>query len=527
MKRQLLSLLLALTFLGTASVPAAAAVSAATAAPRTAVVRSTTVPSTTAAAARPQKKAKPAAESHLRDLREIETSCADPGGRVLCAANEGMPRVYPEDSLSGIRACIEAGVDLVSVSVQETKDHKAVVLEDSSLSRMCTNAGDGSAARGKVSQYTQQELTTSFYLRSGHGGANRGSTGERIPTLRQAIQAAQGGCMLYIKNGWNHARLINQIARELDATDQVILGGATSYDPVQRFIRETGSPICHMAGLFRDMTADESAKSFASNALSAGMDIVLMESDKDYSSIFKESTIKQFRGKGRAMISATTAAKSGEHKDNLEGWEALIESGYSIIETDYPKELASYLRDLESYRSSLNTLIRQAKTVRSADYPKDRVKTFEKALEDAEALVSQGTVSRTQLDNARYALQESMDALDTGEAEVRHKTNPLTVVLVILLIIIVLAIVLYLRYRWKKNGRRPPKRPAPDPDEPDLRGLAAEATREVREEAHHLGEMARQKMEESRKSEDEPDAPPPDSAYDPDDGPSLFDQFDR
>ncbi len=513
-----------------------------------------------------------------RTLSEILNSFNDPNGRVLAAAKSGMPRLYPEDSLAGIQACIDNGIDIVSVSVQKTSDGKLVVMEDSSLSRMCVNEIDGKTASGTVSKYTLSQMTSEFFLRNGRGGPNRAATTERVPSLEQAIQKSKDGCMLYIRNGWKYANEVNTAARNQNACSSVIIGGAVSTSKVQDFLSTVGTPVCHIAAFFDEATNDENAKSYLKAINGTGIDTVLLQSEKDYSSIFKESTFKKFDGNGRAMISATKQSLCGSHKDTIEGWEQLIESGYSIIETDYPKELATYISDIEAYRTELKSLLVQAGNVNEAKYEKSSVKDLDAALANAETVSKKGAVSRTQVDNARYDLQESLDALDTGETVPKKKTNPITVILivVVILLLLFLLVLILLRKRnqarkakkaQKKNPPKPAPKPAPkaepkkaepkpesrtddafDPDDPDLKAIAKNATKEVSEGAKELAGKAKENMKNSGfmkkaraviNAEDEDDedfeeapskqAPPaPDkgTVTEDDDGLSLFDLYD-
>ena len=57
-------------------------------------------------------------EEETRTVDEIITSYNNNNGRVLSAARAGYPRLYPEDSLTGLRYCVENGVDIVSGTVQ-------------------------------------------------------------------------------------------------------------------------------------------------------------------------------------------------------------------------------------------------------------------------------------------------------------------------------------------------------------------------------------------------------------------------
>lgn len=373
-------------------------------------------------------------EDETRTVDEIITSYNNNNGRVLSAAKAGYPRLYPEDSLTGLRYCVENGVDIISVTVQQTKDKGLVLLEDATIDRMLVDRSTGESGKGKVSSYTLEELQNNFYLRDGHGGSKK-ATKETVPGLHDALELTRNSVMLYITNGFQYAETINDVAKGLNACDVVILGGATSADDIKIFVDHTGTPICHITSNFVDGTTEGAPRNFIKDTLDAGADAVNLATDKDYSAIFKSSTTKRFEDAGRGMVSATTFATSGEHVDRIEGWQELIEAGYSIIETDYPKELSVYIKDIESYRTELSSLITQAQTLNTDKFSKETAKTLKKTLADAETMSSKGAVSLRQMDETRYNLQESIDALELGE-EVDQVHTPIWQILLIIAIVL-------------------------------------------------------------------------------------------
>lgn len=436
MKQKLLAVLVALVMAVSLSVPAFAAPEDETAEAATTTTRVTTSKDTSdeAIARATAEGGEDEEEDETRTVDEIITSYNNNNGRVLSAAKAGYPRLYPEDSLTGLRYCVENGVDIISVTVQQTKDKGLVLLEDATIDRMLVDRSTGESGKGKVSSYTLEELQNNFYLRDGHGGSKK-ATKETVPGLHDALELTRNSVMLYITNGFQYAETINDVAKGLNACDVVILGGATSADDIKIFVDHTGTPICHITSNFVDGTTEGAPRNFIKDTLDAGADAVNLATDKDYSSIFKSSTTKRFEDAGRGMVSATTFATSGEHVDRIEGWQELIEAGYSIIETDYPKELSVYIKDIEAYRTELSSLITQAQTLNTDKFSKETAKTLKKTLADAETMSSKGAVSLRQMDETRYNLQESIDALELGE-EVDQVHTPIWQILLIIAIVL-------------------------------------------------------------------------------------------
>ncbi len=459
MKQKLLAVLVALVMTVSLSVTAFAAPEDETVEAATTTTRVTTSKDTSdeAIARATAEGGEDEEEDETRTVDEIITSYNNNNGRVLSAAKAGYPRLYPEDSLTGLRYCVENGVDIISVTVQQTKDKGLVLLEDATIDRMLVDRSTGEAGKGKVSSYTLEELQNNFYLRDGHGGSKK-ATKETVPGLHDALELTRNSVMLYITNGFQYAETINDVAKGLNACDVVILGGATSADDIKIFVDHTGTPICHITSNFVDGTTEGAPRNFIKDTLDAGADAVNLATDKDYSAIFKSSTTKRFEDAGRGMVSATTFATSGEHVDRIEGWQELIEAGYSIIETDYPKELSVYIKDIESYRTELSSLITQAQTLNTDKFSKETAKTLKKTLADAETMSSKGAVSLRQMDETRYNLQESIDALELGE-EVDQVHTPIWQILLIIAIVLlaiagIVLVVLRVFNKHKKEFRK-------------------------------------------------------------------------
>lgn len=459
MKQKLLAVLVALVMTVSLSVTAFAAPEDETVEAATTTTRVTTSKDTSdeAIARATAEGGEDEEEDETRTVDEIITSYNNNNGRVLSAAKAGYPRLYPEDSLTGLRYCVENGVDIISVTVQQTKDKGLVLLEDATIDRMLVDRSTGESGKGKVSSYTLEELQNNFYLRDGHGGSKK-ATKETVPGLHDALELTRNSVMLYITNGFQYAETINDVAKGLNACDVVILGGATSADDIKIFVDHTGTPICHITSNFVDGTTEGAPRNFIKDTLDAGADAVNLATDKDYSAIFKSSTTKRFEDAGRGMVSATTFATSGEHVDRIEGWQELIEAGYSIIETDYPKELSVYIKDIESYRTELSSLITQAQTLNTDKFSKETAKTLKKTLADAETMSSKGAVSLRQMDETRYNLQESIDALELGE-EVDQVHTPIWQILLIIAIVLlaiagIVLVVLRVFNKHKKEFRK-------------------------------------------------------------------------
>ncbi len=400
-------------------------------------------------------------EEDTSPITEITASFSNPNGRVLSVAKSGDYRNYPEDSLVALEASIEMGVDIISVSVQQTKDSQLVLMEDETLDRMLIARDSGSSASGNVSSYSLSELQTNFYLRQGRGGSQSSTTKTTVASLEEAIQESKDHCMLFIANGWEYADAINNLARSADACDTIIIGGATDPSAISTFLQENDSPVCHVAATYKDKTNKTKAKDFTTSALKAGAGMILYETSKSSSAIFKSANIKALKDAGRAMISFTDTDLCGGYRDMQTDWETLIDSGFSVIETDYPKALADYLSTVEDYRSDMTRLITAAQSLNTVNYSRSTKKAINQALEPALELSGIGALSLSKTVEVRYNLQEVMDSIDqTGEASYHAKVKWWVILLIIFGVLILLAVltILGLRFFNKRKSAEYKKR---------------------------------------------------------------------
>ena len=110
------------------------------------------------------------------------------GRRPLCIAHRGFSWVAPENTLASYRKAIEAGADMGECDVHLTKDGVPILLHDDTLSRTTgrkANPGD----------LTLAEIKT---LDAGSWNSLE-YAGERIPTLREALDLVKGKLRLVIE----------------------------------------------------------------------------------------------------------------------------------------------------------------------------------------------------------------------------------------------------------------------------------------------------------------------------------------
>ncbi len=395
--------------------------------------------------------------SKMSSFDETIFSFNNPNGRLMCVANRGNWRSFPENSLEGIQSCIDMGVDIISIDVQRTKDGKFILLAEDDLSRMCV-LEDGRTATAKVSEETLNDMKEFYFLRNSRGGANAKPTKYKVPSLEETINLCKGKAMIMIDNAWEYGDEIQSLVKSLEADEIVILCGDVAPEDVSSYIDRNGLPISHICGYY-DGVMSSGAKKYIKDATSAGAKTIRLSSPNSYSSVFKKSVLKKFEGNGRAFVSTTSPELCGGREDLRSDWSDLVLRGFSIIETNYPQDLVNYIKDVESYRSNLSALIAQAQGINTSNYSKESSKVLKSALKDAQELTAIGSTSLETIDVARYNIQQSIDSMaPRGENESATVSTPI----ILLIIVIVILVSLGVFYILRKNENRKSSNSSPD-----------------------------------------------------------------
>jgi|SRR5581483_7609234 len=125
----------------------------------------------------------------LPEVASLRDRLAHPKpGDVITIAHRACWKETAENSLAGVRRCIEMGVDGVEFDVRHTKDGVPVVIHDETVDRTT----DG---HGAVSALTFDQVRR-LHLRAGAGGPGAPLTAERVPTLSEYLLAAKGRLLL-------------------------------------------------------------------------------------------------------------------------------------------------------------------------------------------------------------------------------------------------------------------------------------------------------------------------------------------
>ncbi|SPT51830.1 MULTISPECIES: glycerophosphodiester phosphodiesterase [Actinomadura] len=150
---------------------------------------------------------------------------------VVNVAHRGASAYAPENTLAAFRLAKVQNADMFELDVQETKDHKLVLMHDTTLGRT-TNVEKVYPGRApyRVADFTLAEIRR---LDAGSWFAKK-YAGERVPTLGQALRAMRGkglGLLLEIKSPALYPGIEKRIAAELRRSPSWL-----RYDPRERLL---------------------------------------------------------------------------------------------------------------------------------------------------------------------------------------------------------------------------------------------------------------------------------------------------
>ena len=133
--------------------------------------------------------------------------------KVLVACHRGDWRNYPENSLAAIESVIGMGADIVEIDLALTSDSVLVVCHDRTLNRTTTG-------KGLIAEIPYDSVQRCF-LKSGHGVA----TSHRMPTLREALELCKDRIVVNIDKGYQYYDLVQRLSEELGVTGQLLIKG--------------------------------------------------------------------------------------------------------------------------------------------------------------------------------------------------------------------------------------------------------------------------------------------------------------
>lgn len=253
---------------------------------------------------------------------------------ILVAAHRGDWRNAPENSLQGFQYCIDMGIDIIELDVQETADGQLIVMHDKSVDRT-------TKAKGLVKSWTLDSIKT-LRLVSGNGIV----TPNKIPTLEETLTLCKGKIMVNIDKGYPYFEQCLAVAQKTGTMNQIIMKGKVSRQKVEsKYSRYLDSVnFMHMVKI-DEQGAEETINDYMEHRKPIAFEISI---PSDTLRLIKK--FKEIRQQGTNIwVNALWPALCGGHDDekavldnSVYDW--FIKNNVTVIQTDRPQVLLNYLR---------------------------------------------------------------------------------------------------------------------------------------------------------------------------------------
>ena len=257
--------------------------------------------------------------------------------KVLVACHRGDWRNYPENSIAAIESVIGMGVDIMELDLKLTKDSVLVLCHDRTIDR--TTSG-----KGRVCDITYDSIRRCV-LKTGHGV----KTTHRMPTLREALEVCKDRIVVNVDQGYEYYDLVLAVTEELGVTDQVLIKGKRPAEVVAAKFAAYPHNMMYMPII--DILKPKGQALFAEYL---GTDTVPLAYEvcwSEYTPAVEACMKKVVAGGSKLWVNSLWPSLCGGLCDDaaFEGDPAavygkLVDMGATMIQTDRPELLISYLR---------------------------------------------------------------------------------------------------------------------------------------------------------------------------------------
>ena len=257
--------------------------------------------------------------------------------KVLVACHRGDWRNYPENSLAAIGSVIGMGADIVEIDLALTSDSVLVVCHDRTLNRTTTG-------KGLIAEIPYDSVRRCF-LKSGHGVA----TSHRMPTLREALELCKDRIVVNIDKGYQYYDLVQRLSEELGVTGQLLIKGKSPVaDVAAKFSRyEHNMMYMPIIDILKPKGQALFAEYLDTNTVPLACEVCWSEYTPEVEACMREVVA----GGSKLWVNSLWPSLCGGLCDDaaFEGDPAavygkLVDIGATMIQTDRPELLISYLR---------------------------------------------------------------------------------------------------------------------------------------------------------------------------------------
>lgn len=278
--------------------------------------------------------AKTRAQAIIDELNDPSSS------RVLVAVHRGDWRNNPENSLPAIEDAIRMGADIVEIDLALTADSVLVVCHDRTVDRTATGSG-------LVSDLTLEQIR-SLRLYAAHRGQ---ATELLMPTLREALELCKDRIVVNIDKGYQYYHLVQKLSEELGMTEQLLIKGGIPSDDVREKFQAYDTNMMFMPIIHPDqekgrMLLDQYT---AQGSLPPAIEVCWGAESPEIDAAMKRIADAGVKVWANTLWNSLCGGLSDDrayYGDPADVYGRILSKGVSVIQTDRPALLLSYLRSI-------------------------------------------------------------------------------------------------------------------------------------------------------------------------------------
>ncbi len=327
---------------------------------------------------------------------------------IMCISYRGDTSLYPENSLEGVLSAEEKGADGVSVGVQKTSDGIYVLTENKKLSAV------SDAPYDSVSGITYDELQN-YYLKDNTGALTK----YRMVSLSQTISLTGEDFVIIVDADWNEKDGIYDLISHYGTFDRIIIRTDKSASEVSEWISSKQERV-NVISVYKGNIIFSAISNF--NKMSEiGSPFIQYQSKNYFSVVYGDFFCKRFADENapKAIASMYDLDLSGQRTDSTEGWNEVIEAGYSVIETNNLVSLVSYI---DRHEKALNALAVLTEKAKNADLWSASSVVFQNR-QDAILRAETTLTGVSSLDEIEYAYSNLLLAINENNIDAEEDTQ--------------------------------------------------------------------------------------------------------
>lgn len=279
-------------------------------------------------------------------LSELNRPVSD---HVMVVAHRGDWRNAPENSIPALVGAALMGADMVEVDVKLTKDGVLIAMHDVALERTTTG-------KGLVSDMDWEEIRKLF-LKNGTGVSRH-----RVPSFEEfMLTAKRYGVLVNVDKGGDYLEEIGAALKRTDTEAIAVVKSSRPPDELTKLIPKLGGAFfMPVVALNRDPNPSEKISRYIALFSPKVMEISFQN---DRSPFFEDPSTLTRKGV-KIWNTSCSFLWCGGRDDELavdfrkpdQAWGWLLDHGATILLTDRPGELISYLKEKGRRSARLDNL---------------------------------------------------------------------------------------------------------------------------------------------------------------------------